>query len=268
MNTPSEVASARVFRRVLARTLWRGRAASRPFVVRRSLSDTFVVPAVAALTGTGAIFRLGHPLRRLTMTNGRASELVFDDQVVHLDHRDVVVLAVPWVVAAGLLPGLPDLPSSPIVNAHFRLSAPPAKLSGGGFIGLLGGTAQWLFRRDSVVSVTVSAAGDLAERSVGELADLLWADVAKALQLHGFPAATRVIKEKRATLFHTSEVEAKRPSPRPEKTFSLPVIGRRPACPDPGRSPSFRCGRRGPSPPADAGLTFDTLPVGRQSDVT
>jgi len=212
MNTPAEEASARVFRRVLARTLWRGQAASRPYVVRQSLSDTFVVPALAALASAGATIRLGQPLRRLAMADGRAVALEFDDQTVPLGSQDGVVLALPWTVAAGLLPGLPDLPSSPIVNAHFRLTVPPSKLPSGGFVGLLGGTAQWLFVRDHVVSVTVSAAGGLAERSIGELRQLLWADVSNALEIQDLPFASRVIKEKRATIFHSPAVEALRPT--------------------------------------------------------
>lgn len=212
MNTPAEAASASVFRRVLARTLWRGQAASRPYVVRTSLSDTFVAPALAALTAAGVAIRLGQPLRRLTCQDRRATELVFDDQTVHLGRNDRVVLALPWAVAAGLLPGVPDLPASPIVNAHFRLAVPPSKLPSGGFVGLLGGTAQWLFVRDHVVSVTVSAAGALAERSVDELRQLLWADISKALEIQELPSASRVIKEKRATIFHSPATEERRPA--------------------------------------------------------
>ncbi|PKU23829.1 hydroxysqualene dehydroxylase [Telmatospirillum siberiense] len=212
MNTPAEEASAAVFRRVLARTLWRGQRASRPFVVRDSLSDTFVTPALTTLTLAGATVRLGHPLRRLVRENGLATELHFDDQTVHLGRADRVVVAVPWAVAAGLLPGLPTLPASPIVNAHFRLPAPPRTLPSGGFVGVLGGTAQWLFLRGHVVSVTVSAAGAVAERSVDELRQLLWEDVSKTLEIKETPIASRVIKEKRATIFHSPATEALRPA--------------------------------------------------------
>jgi uncharacterized protein with NAD-binding domain and iron-sulfur cluster len=221
MNTPANEASAEVFRRVLARTLWRGQAASRPYVVRQSLSDTFVTPAVAALNKSGTELRLGQPLRRLVRQDRRAAELVFDDLAISLGRGDRVVLALPWAVAGNLLPELPKLPSSPIVNAHFRLSVPPSKLSSGGFVGLLGGTAQWLFVRDHVVSVTVSAAGNIAERSVDELREMLWQDISKALEIKENPIASRVIKEKRATIFHTPAVEALRPSPRAGENLFL-----------------------------------------------
>ncbi len=214
MNTPSDVAAAGVFRRVLARTLWRGQAASQPFLARNGLSETFVQPALAALAAAGAQLRLHHPLRRLVRdAGGAAAELVFDDRTIRLAAKDQVVIAVPWAVAASLLPGLPELPASPIVNAHFRLAADPARYPSGGFLGLLGGTAQWLFLRDGILSVTVSAAAALAERPADEVAARLWADAVKALGLQGDPLATRVIKEKRATLFHSAEVEALRPAP-------------------------------------------------------
>ncbi len=215
MNTPCDAASATVFRRVLARTLWRGQAASQPFLVRSGLSETFVHPALAALGASGAVVRLHHPLRRLVRdASGAAVELVFDDETVRLGVNDMVVLAVPWAVAAVLLPGLPELSASPIVNAHFRLSAPPAQPPAGGFLGIVGGTAQWLFLRDGILSVTVSAAAELAERPADEVAARVWGDAVRALDLRGTPLATRVIKEKRATLFHSAEVEALRPPPK------------------------------------------------------
>ena len=93
------------------------------------------------------------------------------------------MLAVPAPVAARLVPGLivPD-DYAPIVNAHFRC-APPAGAAP--FAGIVGGTAEWVFRKPGVVSVTVSAADRLVDRAAGELIELLWRDVAK---LHDFPA--------------------------------------------------------------------------------
>ena len=215
MNTPPEQASTQVFRRVLARTLWRGTAASRPHVARHGLSAAFVDPALAALVQTGASVRLHHPLRAIGLDGNRVAALEFDDVTYRLSRHDSVVLAVPWWIAASLLPDArPALPASPIVNAHFRVSIPVEKRPPAGMLGLLGGTAEWLFLRDDVLSVTVSAAAGLLERSVGEIAERLWADVDKALDLKDSPAAVRVIKEKRATLFHSPEVEKRRPAPR------------------------------------------------------
>src|SRR5208282_5630063 len=79
------------------------------------------------------------------------------------------------------------------------------------FLGLVGGPAHWLFRRGSIVSVTVSAADALAEVANEEVAARLWGDVAKALALPGAPLPpVRIVKEKRATFAQVPAALAKR----------------------------------------------------------
>ena len=211
MNTASDQASAEVMRRVAMRTVWRSRAASRPYLIHAGLTQTFVRPALERLAALGVSVKFAHPLRSLAREGARVSQLHFDDTAIDLTPGDSVILATPWTVARGLLPEIPDLPASPIVNAHFRLDEPPSLLPDGAFLGVLGGTAQWLFRRNDVVSVTVSAAGPVVDQSAEALADTLWRDVSRALDLKTKPNATRIIKEKRATLFHTPAVERSRP---------------------------------------------------------
>ena len=86
---------------------------------------------------------------------------------------------------------------APIVNAHFRYSiAAPAPA----FIGVIAGTAEWIFRKRAVVSVTVSAAERIVDRSPEELAALLWRDTAAAYALPAAPLPpSRIVKERRAT---------------------------------------------------------------------
>jgi monoamine oxidase len=224
MNTPADQASALVFRRVLARTLWRGGKASQPFLARQGLSQSFIAPALAALAKAGATLRLNHPLRAVSRDGGRVLRLQFDDAEIRLGADDQLLLAVPWPVAGGLLPDLPALPASPIVNAHFRLSAGQLrqiKVPDGAMLGLLGGTGQWLFVQRDVVSVTISGAGDVVDRDGAELGQCLWQDAGRALGIAGPPDALLVIKEKRATLFHTPETEARRPPPRQGENLLL-----------------------------------------------
>jgi hypothetical protein len=127
---------------------------------------------------------------------------------------DKLVLATPWVVARGFLPELPELPASPIVNVHFRMDQPAPMPNKLGFLGLLGGTGEWMFVRGDVISVTISGAAKVIDLPGEDIAALVWQDVARALRIETPPAATRVIKEKRATIFHTPEAEALRPPPR------------------------------------------------------
>lgn len=211
LNTAAATGSARLFRTVLAHTVWRGAGASRMHVVAEDLSASFVRPALAALAARGVEIRFGHPLRRVVKRGRRVMELNFDDDDYVPSRHDVVVLATPWWMTARFL-SLPDLPDSPIVNAHFRVAAPPATLAEEAGLGLAGGIGQWVFRRGDVLSVTVSAAEGIVDRDSDEIAALLWAELRRALHLAGEPLAVRIIKEKRATLLHTEATERLRPA--------------------------------------------------------
>ena len=103
--------------------------------------------------------------------------------------------------------------SHPIDNGHFRL---PRLLPGRPVLtGLIGGTAQWLFLRDDLVSLTVSAADALAEEPADAIAARLWADTATALDLPASPQAPgRIVKERRATFAQTPAAAAARPAAR------------------------------------------------------
>jgi uncharacterized protein with NAD-binding domain and iron-sulfur cluster len=81
--------------------------------------------------------------------------------------------------------------------------------------GLVGGTAQWLFVRDDLVSLTVSAADALAEEPADAIAARLWADTARVLDLPASPQAPgRIVKERRATFAQTPAAAAVRPAAR------------------------------------------------------
>jgi squalene-associated FAD-dependent desaturase len=213
LNTAPGEASATLLRSVLAATFGRGAAACRPLIARAGLSASFVEPALARLADAGAGVRFGHRLRAVKLGRARAEGLDFSAARIALGVRDSVVLAVPPAVAASLIPDL-TVPreSRAVVNVHFLVTPAPAPLGDAPFVGLIGGTAQWLFLRGDVASVTVSAADALAERSNDEIADRLWADTARALGFAGAPRPpTRVIKERRATFAQTPAEVARRP---------------------------------------------------------
>ena len=80
-------------------------------------------------------------------------------------------------------------------------------------LGLIGGTAEWLFVRQGIASLTVSAADALADLANDTIAERFWADTARALGLpeHPQPPA-RIIKERRATFAQTPDQETRRPT--------------------------------------------------------
>lgn len=212
LNMAPETAAAALLAAVCRETLLRGEAACRPLLPRVSLDHALIAPAVAALRRAGGEIRLSARLRGLAWRNGRVAAL--DGPDVTLGTDDVVILAVPAWIAAGLLPDTPTPPPGPaIVNAHFQhhAAAPPLPL-----LGLCGGRCDWLFHRPGALSVTISAADDLADRPANETAALAWREIrrAGAGADDGAAPPCRVVKERRATFAATPAAQSLRPPTR------------------------------------------------------
>jgi hydroxysqualene dehydroxylase len=210
LNTEPEHASARLLATVLRETFGAGGAACAPVVLKDGLSETLVDPALAKLKSRGASIRFGSRLRAIETEDERVAWLRFEDGDEFLGPEEAAVLAVPAPVAPRLLPGL-EAPDEfrAILNAHFRYVAPA---DAPWFVGLIGGTAEWVYRKAEVLSVTISAADRFMDRDAEELAPLLWPDICRAYDLGAAPMpAWQIVKERRATIAATPAQERRRP---------------------------------------------------------
>ena len=216
LNTLPEQASATLFAAVVRETLLAGGAACVPAFPGQGLSESLIDPAVDLLREAGATVAFGRRIAALEIEDGRVAVLWTPDGPIRLGAATSVVLAVPPWVAADLIPGLvaPDHFEA-ILNIHFRLAQSPAvPWSEAGFIGLIGGTAQWVFVKSDVVSVTISAANAMVDRAAEEIAAAVWPDVSTACGLSGEMPRWRVVKERRATFAATEAQDRRRPGQR------------------------------------------------------
>ena len=216
LNTPAGSGAACLLWPVLRETFAQGEAACRPRIARLGLSNAFIDPALEFLRRHGAAVRLGRRLRGIDFAHGRVAGLDFGAESIGLREGESVVLAVPPVAAVALVPSL-TVPgeSNTIVNAHFRLGEPAGLPVDLPFVGLVGGTAHWLFVRGDVASITISAADALAAEPAEVLARKTWHDVATALGLDRTAVpAYRVVKERRATFDQTPSAVRRRPGTR------------------------------------------------------
>ena len=221
LNAAIDEASARLLWPVVRLTFGRGEAACRAYLTRDGLGPDLVAPGVRYVEQGGGRLRYNRRLRAIAHDGRAVTGLDFAGDEDGSDSAfapgDVAVLAVTPQVCTQLLPEIPTpLETRPIVNAHFRLERPVPMPGGSAILGVVGGTAQWIFARGDIASVTVSAAGDLAERPAAEIAETIWSDVAQALD-HRPPAmpAVRIVKEKRATF---AQVPASLPLRPPAET--------------------------------------------------
>jgi squalene-associated FAD-dependent desaturase len=209
LNTEPEACCAALAGAVLRETLAKGGRFYRPRIAHPTLAAAFIDPALKFLENHEASVQLGTRLRRLVLDDNGAIALETAGANLPVKGEDVVVLAVPPWVAADLVPRLvvPD-EFRAIVNAHFRMTAPPGTPL---ILGVIGGVAEWIFAFSDRISVTVSGADAIVDWDREELARLIWADVAKALELKEPMPAWQIVKEKRATFAATPVQDAKRP---------------------------------------------------------
>ena len=217
LNTTPKRASAKLMWAVFAETFAKGGSYCKPMIAKRGLSETFVDPALTFLETKGVEPQFNAPLKEMELTGGKVTRLHLGDEVINLDKQDTVVLAVPRVQAARILPdsSMPDGDTA-IVNAHFKMAdtwnadnAPP-------LLGLVNAKTHWIFTRGNIISLTISAADALGLDRISEddLLPQLWDEVVAALDL---PAGTtyeagRLIRERRATFDQSPESVSKRPA--------------------------------------------------------
>ncbi len=210
LNTPVETASAQLFFAIIRETLLAGGQATIPAFPSGGLSESFIDPAIDYLTARGATVRTQCRVSGLVLDDGRVTCLNLPDGALVVAPDDRIVLAVPPNIASALLPGIaaPDQFES-ILNVHYQADADGGEA---GFVGVVGGLAEWVFVKPGIVSVTVSAANWVIDQDGAELAARIWPEVVQAVRLPAGMAmpAFRVVKERRATFAATPAMAARR----------------------------------------------------------
>jgi squalene-associated FAD-dependent desaturase len=229
MNEHIATASALVFLRSLKLAFQEEPGGSSLVIARTGLSELFAAPSQAFIERHGGRVRAGADA---------VATLVVDDRVAGVRLRDgemiecsAVILAVPSYRARSLLPeGLSrsgflreveQFALSPIISLHLWFSSDFMPQE---FLGIIGGNAQWIFNRRRIersdkpgghVSVVISAAGELVDRSQSELTEMAVADLHSVFGRDiGRPERSIVVRERRATFSCTPETERKRPQVR------------------------------------------------------
>jgi squalene-associated FAD-dependent desaturase len=210
LNTEASQGSAELAAAIVRETLAVGGRAYAPRIAEPSLDAAFIAPALAYLAGHGADVRLGRRVEAIETTGDRAVGFRAGGEAIALDDDDRLIVATPAWITPTLLPGVsaPDAFCA-IVNGHFKIDAPAGAAK---MVGVIGGTAQWVFAFDGRISTTVSGADAVVDMPREAMAAALWADVAKVYGLGPELPPWQIVKERRATFAATPEQVAKRPA--------------------------------------------------------
>ncbi len=211
LNTDPCEGSAHLAGAIMRNTLAKGGTACRPLVAE-GLSAAFIDPALSYIEARKGTVAFGRRLRGLVFDGGGVTALDFAGGKIAVEENDTVILAVPPWVAGALVPGL----STPgefraIVNAHYRVALPPSVPK---ILGVINGTAEWIFAFPGRLSITISGADRLIGRPREELAASLWREVSAILGLPAELPPWQIVNEKRATFAASPEQDARRPRPK------------------------------------------------------
>jgi squalene-associated FAD-dependent desaturase len=225
LNTAPAQASAQVFLNVLRDSLAAGRAASDLLLPATDFSSLFPEPAARFIQGHG-----GNVKRRTRIERIRRNEsgYTLDENGTYAQ----VILAVAPQHLPALVEELQELAPvvtqldaytwEPIVTCY--LAYPESVRLPQPMLGVIDGTAQWLFDRGQthgqagIIAAVISASRRHREIDPQALADEIHAEIARLVPELPAPCWSRVITEKRATFACTPAV------PRPLTLTALPGL--------------------------------------------
>ena len=215
LNTEAAGGAARLLWPVIAEILLRGETAFRPCIARTGLSESFAGPAIRWLGARSARFLPGMRVRAVSFDDTGISSLAAGGETFAVAPGEPIVSTVPPAACTGLFPDIvTPTEYRPIVNLHYVVGDGFTLPGGLPVLGLIGGTAQWLFLRGDVLSVTISAGVAEAALPQDRLAGTVWKDICRATGAAGPLPPCRVIAERRATIAQTPGQDRRRPGAR------------------------------------------------------
>ncbi|MBZ0092108.1 MAG: hydroxysqualene dehydroxylase HpnE [Sulfuricellaceae bacterium] len=221
LNTPPEIASARIFVNVLRDSLAGPRSASDLYFPQVGLGELFPLPAAAYVSCRGGRVKLGQTVRSLTEADA-GYRLATADEAECFSH---VIVAVAPQRLAPLLAGLPALQpwAGQVENFAYQpiytvyLQYPAGTGLSHPMLGMAGGLGQWLFDQgrisgqNGLLAAVVSGPGRHERMENGEIARTIHEEIGTLLGRPMPPAMWhKTIAEKRATF--SCGVDLPRPS--------------------------------------------------------
>jgi len=200
MFATPEDANARVFARRLLYLWRRGMKGMRLMVPKHSLYQTLIAPALQQIEQEGGAVYYGQQVKRLEFRHGRVSGFDMARQKKVLRAEDQVILALPPLALASLLPGMvaaEQVETRDVASVVFELPALQEPM----LTPLTRGVADWAKGGDGRLTVTAYAPERVMQQDNQAVARRFWREVAPMLRLpqDDMPKA-RVVKERKAVL--------------------------------------------------------------------
>ncbi len=222
MNTPITDASANLFLRVIKNTFFGERRDSDLLLPIADLGDCLPEPAMDYIERHGGTVHLATRAQSIVTTSGcitgvntRNDTLTADHVIIATSHESCKQLIKGHVGLGHEIRQLDKLSSFPITTLY--LQYPEDTQMPQDFAGLIDSTTQWLFDRGrltkehGVMAAVISGPGEHMSLDNDALTELMISEIARCFPDWPAPINTKLIREKRATLFAGLSVNNHRP---------------------------------------------------------
>ena len=221
LNTHPDIASARVFQRVLKDAFTRRRADSDILLPRYDLGRVMPQPASDWLRNKGANIMTGERVTAIDIEDNRVTGVRLGDMTIKSSR--IIIATNPWNCARlirfidpmqPLFRKLVQFEYQPIATVFLKYSRPlllqPAML------GFADSITQWVFDRritshPKMLAAVISADGEHTSMNKEALTRQVIQDIKANTPIQDDPVDSMVIREKRATFSATPEMELLRP---------------------------------------------------------
>ncbi len=229
LNTPIQIASARIFLRVLQTSFTQQREDSDLLLPITDLGSTLPEPALDYIERHGNQVVLNRRVTGLQIRNGVIQGIELDGEFLATRQLVLAVnpvmcrrLLSPHAVFTDIVRNLVQLEYQPITTVYLRYPEPvhlPRPM-----LGVLQGMAQWVFDRGitgqhGCIAAVISAEGSHMQLDQQALTTAVSQELAELFPKWPTPQESMVIREKRATFASTVGVDGLRP------TAATPVQG-------------------------------------------
>ena len=214
MNTGLENASAEIFAGILKEIFFKGNKAATILLPEKGLTQMYCESACSFINNSGGKVFLSSKIDTIEINGNRVTEIRAGNKII--SDFDYVVSSVPFHSLQKILPSemsesFNKLENSPILNLHLWLTENRFTEK---YYGLIDSKVHWVFNHKSYITITISDAGKLIEKSKEELFELVTNELIKYFSFFKKEQVLnyKVIKEKRATFIPSESSSDYRPS--------------------------------------------------------
>lgn len=213
LNCNADKASAQMFADILKQIFFRGNFSSTIILPKYGLSETYCEPAMKFIKKHSGSFHLSETVQELIIENNRITEVVTNKR--NITDFDFVISAIPLfalqkIKSSSLQLQIPELEYSTILTIHLWLKENNLAEM---FYGFIDSPVHWVFNKGSHLTLVISDADYLNEKSKEEIFELATTELLNYLRIPKDKIIHfKILKEKRATFIPSNEIIPKRPS--------------------------------------------------------